>query len=971
MSDVWMRRLTLQAFGFVLGVVAGKIHPLPAGQVRAAYAMVVLLLAAAVAGYVRSRRRANFPVIAATLLFASASFFLGWGRFSQSFTVGDPNHISNFASESLDDQASVEGVILTDPEVYGDRVTFTLSPLRVRRAGKDGDYQEVSGGHVEVSIRRTAGELYREFGNSDAYGWRIRVNAPLLTPPGAVNPHGFSYRAFLADQDIYGVQTVTVSWGSPPPVETLDRGEGFFLKEWALALKENILGVFVRTIPYPQSTFLAGVTLGVASVLQTVKCIVPGHDRFLLDECRVAGVTHVLAVSGQHVTIISGMLLAILGSLRIPLRIQAPIIIVALFVFSIITGMPPSALRATLMCSFTIFFLALSGGSFRSSLMFGISIAAMIVLFVNPRNIVQPSFTLSFAAILSLGLISWPLDRLLCLLRGTALLYVGFAAVFLTVMCTYPFFDHLGNPAVFYPLGAALVAGFVWFWKNSGPDSALAGWAYEKLPPLARLFIVAQGAILLGMMFPLSSFYFGRYSLAGPYANLFAIPLTGVIVPIGLMAGIVGMIPGFGLFLALVLNATNDCLIKLFFYITHYSTVFFPFPFVENLTLGRLGVYYTVLAIFIWWAPIKDIIVDIFYKYYRKTGEKPVESTARRYKALGIASFAVALLLLAACKAWERPPRPAGIVSVTFLSTSFGNCAVVTGPSGKTYLIDGALKDPLTGSDPGEKTIAPFLLKQGITSLDAVILTHPGPEHSEGLAVIVDGFQVGRVYDPVPIQKWKQFTELAAVDPEKAGDRFLEDMGDPYLRKSGNKPHVKRLCQGYVALAAACARRGIPRQKAADGIEVVNEPYGEMAFRIHFLGGSRSAIVKVEYGEFSVLFTGDATAPEIEALAGGQADVLVVPDHGRTPAARHPNLLREVRPSIVVFQSGNFKRLYGKSRESKPLVDKAKEEYDAALLHYQERRSPDRVFDTYRDWAVVVQSDGKKYGVKSLKGRTL
>jgi len=582
-----MRRLVFQAYCFVVGVVMGKIHPLTPDRVPLLYSLFVILLVGSLLGFVRARR-SSFPVAVAVALFGMSCFFLGWGRYSASFLLNDPGHISNFTSASLKDRASVEGVIVTDPEVFAERVTFTLSPIRARRAGRDDEYQDISGGRVEVTVRRAAKEWYQELGRSDAYGWRIRINAPILSPPGPANPRGFSYREFLNDQDIYGVQTIAVAWGSPPPIEILDRGEGFFLTEWALSIKEKILAVYVRTIPYPQSTFLAGVTLGVRSTLENTQCIVPGHGALILDECRVAGVTHVLAVSGQHVTILSGVLLAILSSFRIPLRVQAPIIILVLLLFLIITGMPPSAMRATLMNSLTIFFLAMSRGTFQSSLMFGIAEAAVVVLFINPKNIVQPAFTLSFAAVLSLGLISWPLEKILCRLKGALFAYSAGCVALATLICTKPFYDAIDRAGLLGPIGLLAVGGAFWVRNRFPSDTVWPDLAYEKMPIFLRIFIVAQGAILIGMMFPLSSFYFGRMSLAGPYANLIAIPLTGVVVPLGLLAGLVGMIPGVGTFLALILNATNDCLVKLFFLITHASTVLFPFPFIENLTVNRL-----------------------------------------------------------------------------------------------------------------------------------------------------------------------------------------------------------------------------------------------------------------------------------------------------------------------------------------------------------------------------------------------
>lgn len=971
MSEAWMRRLMFQAYAFVLGVASGKFHPLAAGESRACFVLFALLLAFSLFGFVQARR-GRFPALAAALLFGLSCFFLGWGRFSVAVHTSDPNHISKFAGESWKNRVSVEGVIITDPENFGDHATFTLNPLRVLR-GDESEYREVSGGRVEVSIRRTAGELYKELSQSQVYGWRIRVNAPLLLPPGATNPYGFSYRDMLADEDIYAVQTVAASWGSPPPVEILDRGDGFFLTEWAIRLKEKVVDVFVRTIPYPESTFLAGVTLGMKSVLQNVVCIFPGHDRLILDECRVAGVSHVLAVSGQHVTILSGMLLAILSLFRLPLRTQAPIIIFVLVIFMIITGMPPSAMRATLMNSLAIFFLAMSRGGFKISILFAIAEAAMIVLMVNPKNIVQPSFTLSFAAVLSLSLISGPMEKLLIRLRGPGLLWAIFSVFLITALSTAPCWETFSSPACFIPLTMVLAGGFLWC-QRSAARQRWPDFSFERCSPLLRLFLVAQGAILIGMMFPLSSFYFGRYALAGPYANFFAIPLTGVIVPIGLLAGLVGMIPGFGFFIALVLNAANDVYIKIFFYISHAADVFFPYPFVKNFTVGQLGVYYAGIAAFVWWEEIYFFGKNIYNRFYKYAPDPRM-----RRSAAGMAAVAAILLVLLAAQAWRRPLNmPPGTLRVTFLSTSFGGSAVIQSPNGKTYVVDGSLNNRQAHSDAGGKIIAPFLLKQGIKTLDAVVLTNAGPEHTEGLASIFGGFDVRGWYDPMPVRDIRHFAAVAASDSEEACRIFFKDLGDPYLEKNMGAPHVRRICESYTELAKIRERRNIPRIRATRGIYVENTQINGMPFRMQFLGPrpeavglkDLSGVLKVEYGAFSVLFTGDLGGEELASLlseSNESFDILVVPQHGLTAEGRSPELLRTVRPQVVIFQSGNPKNFYGKSREARPLVDQAKEDYNSNRVFYEEVLTAEYVFDPRLDWAVVVDSDGKKYRVHSLK----
>ncbi|MBI4177823.1 ComEC/Rec2 family competence protein [bacterium] len=960
MSEAWMRRLMFQAYAFVLGVVAGKFYLLSDRQSAFCQTLFALLLAFSFFGFVRARR-GRFPMAAAVFLFGLSAFFLGWGRYSETAAIGGANHISKYTTDSWKNRVSVEGVIVTEPDVYSDQVRFTLNPIQARRTGAD-EFTAVTGGKVEVTVRRSAPDLYRQFSQSAVYGWRIRVNAPLLVPQAAANPGGFSYQDFLADQDIYAGQTVAVSWGAPPPIEVLDQGEGIFLTEWALRVKERVLSVLVRTIPHPESAFLAGVTLGMKSVLKDVVCIVPGDGRLVTDEFRMAGVSHVLAVSGLHVTIISAMLIAILSALRIPLRIQAPLVIFALVLFMILTGMAPATLRATLMNSLAIFFLAMTRGGFKVSLLFAIAEAAMIVLFIQPKNIVQPSFTLSFAAVLSLSLLSGPIEKVLLALRGPTLIWAVLTLFGLTTLSTRPLWDTFTKPAVVLAFFAAAAWG-LWRCRQEDLRDKWPDFRFDRCPPFLRLFIVAQGAILLGMMFPLSSYYFGRYSLAGAYANFVAIPLTGIIVPIGLMAGLVGMIPGVGMFIALILNAANFIFIKFFLYVAHASAVIFPYPFISQFTPGQLVVYYAAITAFIWMDPIRSAVLKIYNKSYKYAADPRI-----RRNVAGLAAVAAAFLVLSVHEIWKRPPAvPPGTLRLTFLSTPYGGAAVVQCPDGKTFLVDGSLNNPKNHFDAGEKVIAPFLLKQGITHLDGVILTHSGPEHTEGLATILEGFDVEAWYDPVPVQNPGRMLELMETDTAAACRLFFRETGDAHSEARADVPHVRRICEGYIALVRASEERRIPRVAAKAGFVVTESSPAGHALKITFMEGG---VVRISHGKFSALLTGDASETVLrEHAARGDlaADVLTVPGHGFTETARQDWLMESARPKAAVFQSGNPAILYGKSREAKPLVDRAKEEYDENRAYYEKRLGPDRVFDSRLDWAVIVDSDGKTFQIQTLK----
>ncbi|HEX9251616.1 MAG TPA: ComEC/Rec2 family competence protein, partial [Ignavibacteriaceae bacterium] len=113
-----------------------------------------------------------------------------------------------------------------------------------------------------------------------------------------------------------------------------------------------------------------------------------------------SGVVHILAVSGLHVGYVLVIFIFIFGRFGIYLR--SALTILGLLAFMFLTGVPPSVFRATLM-AVIIIIAFLSNRS--TNIINSISIAAFIILILNPNEIYNPGFQLSFAAVLAIGIL--------------------------------------------------------------------------------------------------------------------------------------------------------------------------------------------------------------------------------------------------------------------------------------------------------------------------------------------------------------------------------------------------------------------------------------------------------------------------------------------------------------------------------------------------------------------------------------
>lgn len=157
----------------------------------------------------------------------------------------------------------------------------------------------------------------------------------------------------------------------------------------------------VRGIDGKSGAVLDAMTLGNKS----------GLTKELRSQYSRSGVSHILALSGYHLTLIYVLLELVLMSKIISLKwrwISNVIILGCIWAFALIAGLPPSLVRATIMCSIMI----VSKIFCRNALSFNsLAIAAMVMLLINPLQIYDVGFELSFVSMIGILGIGIPICR--------------------------------------------------------------------------------------------------------------------------------------------------------------------------------------------------------------------------------------------------------------------------------------------------------------------------------------------------------------------------------------------------------------------------------------------------------------------------------------------------------------------------------------------------------------------------------
>jgi competence protein ComEC len=411
-----------------------------------------------------------------------------------------------------------------------------------------------------------------------------------------------------------------------------------------------------------------------------------------------AGVTHLLSISGQHlgmVAMAAFWLLRHLFRLRTELLERVEDQRLALWgalslavLYAVVGGLSLPTWRSAIMLG--LFFAGIAcyrSTDFASAL----SLAALLILILDPLALWTASFQLSFAA-----------------MAGIFLLY-----------------PRLRTPRRW--LNRMVRQGLNWLPRPliaaecPGEDATV--WRFAQ--PFADAFWVSLAANL--MVLPLVAYHFHGISVVGFVANTILVPLTGFLVlPIGL--------------LSLALFALNERLAALLlipggwtvdlseWLIEFFSQRSWAYHWVGDVGIFALVSFYGALGILLsgWRQQTKWVLLGMVAVGYGLSSLVPHELLVDSRGQVRTR--------------WHQN-RAAGYLQVLFVDVGQGSCTLLSYPDGTTMLVDGGgFHDD--AFDVGRNVLAPMLWHLGIDKLDQVVLSHDHPDHGNGLRFILSHFMV-------------------------------------------------------------------------------------------------------------------------------------------------------------------------------------------------------------------------------------
>lgn len=477
--------------------------------------------------------------------------------------------------------------------------------------------------------------------NSLREGMHVRLEGMLVLPELPRNPGQFNRRIYESGKKIdFYLENPTV-------LEVKEQRSG--VREVVEIWKTEMMNRCEKIYPDAEASILEAMLFGEKRELS-------GDIKELY---QAAGISHVLVISGLHISLLALAVAGILRRLGFPMPVWVILSVGVLAGYGILIGQLTTAVRALLMF-FVLQGARLLGRSY--DLLSALAFAGILMLLDNPDLILDGGCRLSFCAVIGVG---WYVSE---------------------------------KNKIFRSIGEKEKRKN----RGKGGKGSSAGAILENIRAGWYLWLFTLPVML-------DTFY--QVSVVGILWNLVAIPLLPVIIASG---GLGVVLAGWNIFLGSLAGSPAYGMLQLYQEIGNIS---------EKLPVGM-------------WTPgqpSKPVIAGYYLVIFLLVlVEKQLIKREKRWKIRkifpGMELCSMLLLLLLMAHPWQQREK------ITFLDVGQGDASLLQS-GGQTLLLDGG---STSQKNVGTYVILPYIKQQGISCLEAVVLTHTDQDHINGVTEVLE-----------------------------------------------------------------------------------------------------------------------------------------------------------------------------------------------------------------------------------------
>ena len=487
------------------------------------------------------------------------------------------------------------------------------------------------------------------------YGDKILVNGNFEVPEANRNYGGFNYRDYLKSEKLSGII-------KSKNIKILDKNNCNIINTLANNINLRIKTNIEEMVPEKYSGIFTGLILGNTDNI----------EEKIKENFNIANISHVLAISGMHITYIIIGVEIILKNLLGKLKTRV-VIIVVLMAYMFITGFSPSIVRASIM-GILLIFSKISHR--RNDIWTQISLSLLILLIYNPILITNVGLQLS---------------------------YLGTIGIIIFNKNIYKFLKNLKirNRKIKYRINRKIIL------------------IVDKIKEMLSVTFSAQLAIL-----PIMLYNFNTLGIYFFITNLLVSVIIGPIIIVGFICVIFSFI---SITIAKFISNFICLGIQILIQISEISMLPFSKIYLPTPNLPEI-IFYYIIIIFV------NKIYYSYQKRLPNNTDIRIKNLVALFKyrfnlnkKRNLRIVIITILIIVSLK---HIPKD---LEINFVDVGQGDSTFIITPKNQTILLDGGGSMMETDFDVGKDTVLPYILDKGYTKIDYMIISHFDQDHVRGI----------------------------------------------------------------------------------------------------------------------------------------------------------------------------------------------------------------------------------------------